>query len=261
MILILIVFCFTFITMVGGNPQNDAYGFRYWHTPGAFAESVDTGALGRFHGFMGSLSSAVFTVVGPEYLSMVAGEAKNPRRVLKAAFKTVYWRFGFFFIGGALCVGVILPYSEPKLDNAGAGTADGSPYVIAMQNMGIGVLPHIVNALLCTSIFSAGNAYVYCSTRCLCKKFLPRNVTWLRVCSPSPRRARSPGSSAGIPEEMSEEWHSHLLLRKSSELLLFCARARWWPAVPSCGAPPTTTGPTISPTNPSWYYRVSWANI
>lgn len=23
--------CFTFVTMVGGNPQKDAYGFRYWN--------------------------------------------------------------------------------------------------------------------------------------------------------------------------------------------------------------------------------------
>lgn len=31
--LILLVFSFTFVTMVGGNPQHDAYGFRYWHNP------------------------------------------------------------------------------------------------------------------------------------------------------------------------------------------------------------------------------------
>jgi amino acid transporter len=33
--------------------------------------------------------------------------------------------------------------------------------------MGVAVLPHIVNALLITSIFSAGNAYVYCAMRSL----------------------------------------------------------------------------------------------
>jgi len=36
-----------------------------------------------------------------------------------------------------------------------------------MQNLGIDVLPHITNALLVTSIFSAGNTYVYASTRTL----------------------------------------------------------------------------------------------
>lgn len=28
-----IVFSFTFVTMVGGNPTHDAYGFRYWNNP------------------------------------------------------------------------------------------------------------------------------------------------------------------------------------------------------------------------------------
>lgn len=36
-----------------------------------------------------------------------------------------------------------------------------------MANMGIKGLPHIVNALLVTSIFSAGNTYTYCATRSL----------------------------------------------------------------------------------------------
>jgi yeast amino acid transporter len=36
-----------------------------------------------------------------------------------------------------------------------------------MTNMGIGVLPHIVTALILTSIFSAGNTLTYCATRSL----------------------------------------------------------------------------------------------
>ncbi|KAL2756519.1 hypothetical protein ACRALDRAFT_1030470 [Sodiomyces alcalophilus JCM 7366] len=167
LLLILIVFCFTFVTMVGGNPQGDAYGFRNWQHPGAFREYIGTGDLGRFQGFLAAVYSAGFTVVGPEYLAMVAGEAERPRTYIKQGFKTVYWRFGFFFIGGALACSIVLPYDDPRLENAGAGTAEGSPYVIAMQNMGISVLPHIVNALLCTSIFSAGNAYTYMAMRSL----------------------------------------------------------------------------------------------
>jgi hypothetical protein len=33
LVLILMLFCFTFITMVGCNPKHDAYGFRYWRDP------------------------------------------------------------------------------------------------------------------------------------------------------------------------------------------------------------------------------------
>lgn len=46
-VLILILYCFTFITMVGGNPQKDAYGFRHWRDPGPM-NSHDNGDLGRF---------------------------------------------------------------------------------------------------------------------------------------------------------------------------------------------------------------------
>ncbi|KAI1427731.1 histidine permease [Xylaria sp. FL1777] len=166
LILILIVFFFTFITAVGGNSKHEPYGFRYWYSPGAFAEHIHTGTLGRFEGFLGSLFSACFTVVGPEYIAMVAGEAERPRIYIKNGFKTIYWRFFVFFVLSALAVGVVIPYNDPKLNN-GSGTADGSPYVIAMQNMGVAVLPYIVNALLLTSIFSAGNAYVYCAMRSL----------------------------------------------------------------------------------------------
>ena len=106
-ILIFSLFFFTFITMVGGNPQGDAYGFRHWKHGGAFRESITTGDLGRFEGFLAAHASAAFTVVGPEYISMVAAEAKRPRIYIKAAFKMVYIRFGIFFIGGALAVGIV----------------------------------------------------------------------------------------------------------------------------------------------------------
>jgi yeast amino acid transporter len=172
-ILIFLLFCFTFITMVGGNPRHDAYGFRYWNNPGSFATHLSTGAQGRFEGFLAAMWSASFCVVGPEYISMVSAEAKRPRIYIKNAFKTVYWRFGLFFIVGALAAGIVIPYNDPTLtkiingDVSGGGTAAASPYVIAMQNLGITGLPHFVNALLVTSIFSAGNGYTYCATRTL----------------------------------------------------------------------------------------------
>lgn len=150
-ILIFSLFFFTFITMVGGNPKHDAYGFRYWNNPGSFQEYLDTGALGRFEGFLGALWSAAFTVVGPEYISMVAAEAKRPRIYIKNAFKTVYLRFGIFFAGGALFVGIVCSSRDPTLKMVVNGETSGSsaaasPYVIGMQNMGISVFPSIVNA-------------------------------------------------------------------------------------------------------------------
>ncbi|KAF2157029.1 putative arginine permease [Myriangium duriaei CBS 260.36] len=172
-ILIFLLFAFTFVTMVGGNPHHDAYGFRYWTSAyGPFAELHSKGSLGRFEGFLSALWSAGFTVVGPEYISMAAAECKRPRTYVKTAFKTVYWRFCMFFIMGALAVGIVVDHNDKKLVDvlsgaSGSGTADASPYVIAMSNLSIDGLPHLVNALLLTSIFSAGNTYTYAATRSL----------------------------------------------------------------------------------------------
>lgn len=159
--------------MCGGNPQHDAYGFRHWSNPGAFAEFRSTGDLGRFEGFLGALWSAAFTIVGPEYISMVAAEAQRPSVYIRSAFKTVYYRFCFFFVFSALAVGIVVAYNDPVLvdvyfgSGSGGGSAAGSPYVIAMETLGVSVLPHIVNFLILTSIFSAGNTYTYCATRSL----------------------------------------------------------------------------------------------
>ncbi|KAJ3906856.1 general amino acid permease AGP2 [Lentinula edodes] len=165
---------FTFITMVGGNPIHDAYGFRFWdpsRVQGApFAEYIRTGSLGRFLGFLSCLIQASFTIAGPDMVSIAAGEAQNPRRILPRAFKSVFYRLTTFFVLGSLCIGIVVSYSDPNLLQAlsdarpGAGS---SPYVIAMQRLHIKVLPDIVNALILTSIFSAGNSYVYNASRTL----------------------------------------------------------------------------------------------
>ncbi|KAF5389926.1 hypothetical protein D9757_003646 [Collybiopsis confluens] len=147
---------FTFITMVGGNPIRDAY--------------VKSGSLGRFLGFLACLIQASFTIAGPDMVSMAAGEAQTPRHILPRAFNSVFYRLTTFFVLGTLCVGIVVSYSDPNLLAAlsdarpGAGS---SPYVIAMQRLNIKVLPSIVNALVLTSIFSAGNSYVFNASRTL----------------------------------------------------------------------------------------------
>ncbi|KAK0209660.1 amino acid permease/ SLC12A domain-containing protein [Armillaria fumosa] len=187
-ILALGLLLFTFITMLGGNPLHDRFGFRNWDpakVPGTpFLEYQKTGSAGRFLGFLSCLLQAVFTMCGPEFVSMTAGEAENPRTTLPRTFKGVYTRVTTFFILGALSVGILLPYSDPNLQLAlsdpkpGAGS---SPYVIAMQNINIPVLPHIVNALITLSIFSAGKSYVFCASRTLygmaLQRRLPRFLT------------------------------------------------------------------------------------
>ncbi|KAJ7599092.1 general amino acid permease AGP2 [Mycena floridula] len=194
-LLVVALILFTFITMVGGNPTHDKYLLRNWDpakVPGTpFVEYLRQGDLGRFLGFLTCLIQAGFTITGPEYISMTAGEAQNPRKVLPRAFNSVGFRLAFFFVIGAISVGTILPYNDPALlrvtaNGASSPGAAASPYVIAMQNMKIPVFPHLVNLLIMMSIFSAGNSYFFFSTRVLLGMALEKKMpAFLTKCTKS----------------------------------------------------------------------------
>lgn len=165
--LVLMLLFYTIVTMCGGNPQGDAFGFRYWRDPGSFREYINGGSLGRFQGVLATIIGAAFVIAGPEYISMTAGEAKNPRKTMPRAFSSITYRLVFFFIAGAISVGVLCPYDAPELVGASGVSAANSPYVISMRRLGISVLPDIVNALIGTSIVSAANGYVFTTSRSL----------------------------------------------------------------------------------------------
>nr|XP_040726490.1 amino acid permease/ SLC12A domain-containing protein [Protomyces lactucae-debilis]ORY84472.1 amino acid permease/ SLC12A domain-containing protein [Protomyces lactucae-debilis] len=169
-LLITALICMTFVLMVGGNPKGDAFGFRYWKNPGAFAEYIEKGSMGRFLGFFQCLVTASFVIAGPDYLSMAAGEAINPRKTMPEAYRVVFARLVAFFVLGSLAVGIIVPYNDPSLLKAigdGKPGAAKSPYVIALTRLEVPVLPHIINAAVLLSAFSAGNSYVFCASRTL----------------------------------------------------------------------------------------------
>lgn len=86
------------------------------------------------------------------------------------AYNAVFYRLTAFFILGSLAVGINVPYNDPELKAAFESDLPGaaaSPYVVAMNRLRINVLPHIVNAMVLASAFSAGNSYVYCASRSL----------------------------------------------------------------------------------------------
>lgn len=175
--------------MLGGNPLHDRFGFRYFQEPGAFAPLYYGGNLGYFLGFLQCLIQASFTIAGPDYVSMAvrllsqifvpediliscvqAGEAENPRAIMPKAFNAVFYRLTAFFMLGSLAVGILVPYNDAELKAAYTNDLPGaaaSPYVVAMNRLRISGLPHIVNALVLASAFSAGNSYVYCASRSL----------------------------------------------------------------------------------------------
>lgn len=60
-LLMLGLFAYTFITMLGGNPLGDRYGFRYWENPGAFVSHLASGGTGRFLGILSCIYQASFS--------------------------------------------------------------------------------------------------------------------------------------------------------------------------------------------------------
>ncbi|WVQ80706.1 hypothetical protein IAT38_002811 [Cryptococcus sp. DSM 104549] len=159
---------YTLVTMCGGNPLHDAYGFRFWKHPGPFAGEVNFRKV--LTGIFDSVCWGTFAIVGPDYISMVGGEVKNPRRILPKAFNSTIYRIVGFYLTGALCVGVVSSSTDQNLLGAIAAGAPGaakSPYVISMNRLGIPVLPSIVNALILISLFSTANSFTFVASRSL----------------------------------------------------------------------------------------------
>ena len=68
---------------------------------------------------------------------MMAGEIKNPRRVLPPAFNSTIYRIIFFYLTGALCVGIVSASDDAALLGAIAAGAPGaakSPYIICTSS-------------------------------------------------------------------------------------------------------------------------------
>ncbi|THH11555.1 hypothetical protein EW145_g585 [Phellinidium pouzarii] len=152
---------------LGGGPNHDRIGFRYWKNPGPFVQFDDiSGNTGKFLGWWAVMTQAAFSFIGTEIVAIAAGEAKNPRRNLPKAIKRVYIRILLFYIGGTIIIGLLVPSNDPNL-NLNSGTAAGSPFVIAIQKAGIKGLPSVINAALLTSAWSAASSDLYTSSRAI----------------------------------------------------------------------------------------------
>ncbi|KAF9466187.1 general amino acid permease 1 [Collybia nuda] len=153
---------------LGGGPDKQRIGFRYWKHPGAVAGAglVSNVNTDRFLGILGVLVQAAFSFQGMELVAVAASETQNPRHNIGKAVRRVFWRIFVFYILGILIIGMLVSSDDSALLND-TGTAAQSPFVIAINRAGIKVFPHIINAGIFTSAFSAGNSFLFCSSRIL----------------------------------------------------------------------------------------------
>ncbi|KZT25359.1 general APC amino acid permease [Neolentinus lepideus HHB14362 ss-1] len=153
---------------LGGGPNHDRIGFRYWRKPGAFAPAglVPNPTTDKFLGFVSVIVQAAFSFQGMELVAIAASETRSPRRNIAKAVRRVFYRILVFYIFGILITGMLVPYNDPDLLSTTNNAAE-SPYVIAIRRAGIKALPSIINAAVFTSAFSAGNSFLFCSSRIL----------------------------------------------------------------------------------------------
>ena len=174
----------------GANNVRGAVGFRYWHHPGPWGPGYmvqSDQATGRFLGWLKSLIAAAFTFQGTETVGITAGESQNPRKTLPLAIRKIIWRILIFYVLVIFFLGLLVPYDDPRLaaNQPADSTAEystTSPFLIAILNSGTHVLDHIFNAVILSTVISAGNSNVYLASRVLYalaeSRVAPRFMMW-----------------------------------------------------------------------------------
>ncbi|GME94647.1 unnamed protein product [Ambrosiozyma monospora] len=118
-----------------------------------------------FKGVCSVFVSAAFSLSGTELCCLAAAETQNPSKTLPKATKQVFWRILLFYIVSLTLVGLLVPYTEKHLLGESDVDVTASPFVIAIQNGGIKVLPDVFNVVILIAVLSVGNSCVYASSR------------------------------------------------------------------------------------------------
>ncbi|KAF5093693.1 hypothetical protein D0Z03_002318 [Geotrichum reessii] len=149
-------FFFAIIYSAGGVRGQPAFGFRYWHDPGAFS-----------NGFRGVASVFVYCstyYAGVESVAIAATETKNPAKAVPTAVRQVFFRIIVIFMGCALFFGLCVPWNDPGLLGTGSRVLR-SPVTIAIQRAGWEGGAHLVNAFIVVICLSACNSAIYIGSR------------------------------------------------------------------------------------------------
>ncbi|KAF1795973.1 amino acid permease/ SLC12A domain-containing protein [Mucor lusitanicus] len=118
-------------------------------------------------GVLSTFLTAGFSFQGTELIGVAAGESENPRKNVPKAIKQVFWRIVLFYILSILIIGLIIPYDDPQLLNSDVQNISISPFTLVFLKAGIAPAAHIMNAVILTTVLSAGNSGLYASSRTL----------------------------------------------------------------------------------------------
>ncbi|MEW5552074.1 amino acid permease [Peribacillus frigoritolerans] len=110
---------------------------------------------------------AGFSFQGTELVGIAAGESEEPEKNVPNAIRQVFWRILLFYIGAILILGLLIPYTSPSLLNGDVENISVSPFTLVFERAGLAFAASVMNAVVLTSLLSAGNSGLYASTRML----------------------------------------------------------------------------------------------
>lgn len=154
-----IIFLVLGVAMIAGIIGGESVGFENW-TVG------DAPFVGGGMGILAVFMIAGFSFQGTEMLGIAAGETEDPEKNIPRATRSVFWRILLFYIGAIAVIGFLIPYTDPSLLNPNEDIAL-SPFTLVFHRVGIAAAASVMNAVILTSVLSAGNSGLYVSTRML----------------------------------------------------------------------------------------------
>lgn len=155
-IIFLIIGVLTIVGILGG----EVIGFSNFTTG-------DAPFKGGFFAILGTFLIAGFSFQGTEMVGIAAGESATPETSVPKAIKQVFWRILLFYIFAIFIIGMIIPYTNPNLLSAEATDVAISPFTLVFEKAGLAFAASVMNAVILTSVLSAGNSGLYASTRML----------------------------------------------------------------------------------------------
>ncbi|OCG07789.1 lysine transporter [Gilliamella sp. wkB178] len=123
--------------------------------------------VGGFASMIGVAMVVGFSFQGTELIGIAAGESRDPEKNIPKAMRQVFWRILLFYIFAILVISLIIPYTDPNLLRNEESDISVSPFTLVFQHAGLLSAAAIMNAVILTSVLSAGNSGLYASTRML----------------------------------------------------------------------------------------------
>ncbi|HEY9576470.1 MAG TPA: amino acid permease, partial [Pseudobacillus sp.] len=152
-----IVFLIVGVMMIFGILGGEYIGFKNF-TIG------DAPFHGGFMTILGIFMAAGYSFQGTELFGVAAGETDDPSRSIPKAVRQVFWRILLFYIFAILIISLIIPYTTASLANADVTV---SPFTLVFDQAGVAFAASVMNAIILTSVLSAGSSGMYASTRML----------------------------------------------------------------------------------------------